>query len=113
MDIVDKLLMTYDYGCTQQFEPELVSAEPMLRGKGTSYPKIIAAEGRGIVDDMPAFELMELIKETDETGSSGFVYEKNHYCEWDYRDYDMNYDNALLKGEIDVMISNFFGEDDE
>ena len=39
MVIGDKLLMTYDYGCDQQFELELVSAEPMLRGKGTSYPK--------------------------------------------------------------------------
>lgn len=113
MEIGDKLLMTYDYGCNQQFELELVSAEPMLRGKGTSYPKIIAGECRGIVDDIPAFELMELIKKTDETGSSGFVYEKNRFREWDYRDYDMDCDNALLKGEIDVMMSNYFGEDDE
>lgn len=97
MVIGDKLLMTYDYGCDQQFELELVSAEPMLRGKGTSYPKIIAGEGRGIVEDIP---------------SSGFVYEKHSFREWDYRDYNMDSDNALLKGEIFVMECNFFGDDE-
>ncbi len=112
MVIGDKLLMTYDYSCDQQFELELVSAEPMLHGKGTSYPKIIAGEGRGIVEDIPSFELMEFIKKTDETGSSGFVYEKHSFREWDYRDYNMDSDNALLKGEIFVMECNFFGDDE-
>ena len=55
MNIGDKILMTYDYGCDQQFELELVSAEPILHGKGTSYPKIIDGEGKGIVDDIPSF----------------------------------------------------------
>lgn len=36
MDIGDKLLMTYDYGCDQQSELEFVSVESMLRVKGTS-----------------------------------------------------------------------------
>lgn len=112
MEIGDKLLMTYDYGCDRQFEPELVSVEPMLRGKGTSYPKIIAGEGSGIVDDIPSFELMELIKRTDETGSSGFVYKKHSFLEWDYRDYNIDSDNALLKDEIYVMECNFFADDE-
>lgn len=55
---------------------------------------------------------MELIKKTDETGSSGFVYEKHSFREWDYRDYNMDSDNALLKGEIFVMECNFFGDDE-
>lgn len=55
---------------------------------------------------------MELIKRTDETGSSGFVYEKNRFREWDYRDYDIDCDNALLKGEIYVVECNYFGDDE-
>lgn len=111
MVIGDKLLMTYDYGCDQQFELELVSAEPMLRGKGTSYPKNHRRRGQRNSRGYPV-ELMELIKKTDETGSSGFVYEKHSFREWDYRDYNMDSDNTLLKGEIFVMECNFFGDDE-
>lgn len=84
----------------------------MLRVKGTSYPKIIDGEGKGIVDDIPSFDLMELIKRTDETGSSGFVYEKNRFREWEYRDYNMDCDNALLKREIYIIECNSFGDDE-
>lgn len=52
------------------------------------------------------------IEEPNETGSNGFVYEKNFSREWDYRDYDMDCDNALLKGEIYVIECNFFKDDE-
>lgn len=98
----DKLTMLYDFGCDQEFEIEIKSIEPMPKGAGRSYPKIIAGEGKGILDDVPAFETLEIINDTDKNGSSVYTYLNKYEDEviWDYRDYDLKTDNLLLKGEI-------------
>lgn len=77
----------------------------MLRGKGTSYPKVVDGAGRGIIDDMHVDELMEIIKATDKNGKSDFKVRvsDNHEITWDYRDYDIKYDNAFLKVEISAI----------
>ncbi len=97
--------MIYDFGCEQVFDIEFIGAVDMLRGKGTSYPKVIDGAGRGIIDDIHVDELMKIIDATDKNGKSDFrvwVSEK-HEIIWDYRDYNIKYDNALLKGKISLI----------
>ena len=97
--------MVYDFGCEQIFDIEFIGAVDMLRGKGTSYPKVVDGAGRGIIDDMHVDELMEIIKATDKNGKSDFKVRvsDNHEITWDYRDYDIKYDNAFLKVEISAI----------
>ena len=105
LKIGDKLTMIYDFGCDQEFEIEVTDIQPMGRGQGRAYPKIIAGEGRGIIDDMSADDLAELIQQIDKTGSSGIQYAGDGIIfdkmpDWDYRNYSIEYDNCLLKGII-------------
>ena len=105
LKIGDKLTMIYDFGCNQEFEIEVTDIQPMGRGQGRAYPKIIAGEGRGIIDDMSADDLAELIQQIDKIGSSGIQYAGDgiifdNMPDWDYRNYSLEYDNCLLKGII-------------
>lgn len=105
LKIGDKLTMIYDFGCDQEFEIEVTDIQPMGKGQGRAYPKIIAGEGRGIIDDMSADDLAELIQQIDKTGSSGIQYAGDgiifdNMPNWDYRNYSLEYDNCLLKGII-------------
>ncbi len=104
LKIGDVIEMTYDLGCMQEFNIELTEISDMPRGHGRSYPKIIDGAGRGIVDDMTAFDLLEAIMKTDENGHSEIYYSSSGFDdvpEWDYRNYSVDLDNVLLKGTID------------
>lgn len=104
LNVGDTIQMTYDLGCCQVFNIELLEINDMLRGHRTAYPKILDGAGRGIVDDMPAFELLEAIRKTDENGHSEIYYSSScsdNAPEWDYRNYRVDWDNTLLKGIID------------
>lgn len=105
LQIGDKMTMIYDFGCDQEFEIEVTDIQPMGRGQGRAYPKIVAGEGRGIIDDMSADDLADLIHQIDKTGSSGIQYAGDgiifdNMPDWDYRNYSIEYDNCLLKGTI-------------
>lgn len=101
LEIADKIHMIYDFGEEQEFEITLLSDEEMPKGSGRAYPRISDGAGRGIIDDMPADELLKLIKKIDETGNSDFIYAyKGEHLPWDYRNYRIDIDNCLLKGEI-------------
>lgn len=102
LKIGDKLEMVYDFGCDQVFNIEVINISEMPRCSGRAYPKIIAGEGKGILDDTPAYETLELIEKIDKTGRSDVTYLCQDEREriWDYRDYDIVSDNALLKGQI-------------
>lgn len=105
----NKLQMIYDFGCDQTFDIEVTNVEPMPRGAGRAYPKILAGEGRGILDDIPACETLKIIKKTDKKGKSDYTYMSGGYHEmiWDYRDYKLGCDNALLKGEIEQIAEGY------
>lgn len=113
LSIGDELMMEYDFGCSQEFEIEVTGIEPMGRGQGRAYPKIIAGEGRGIIDDVPADELLDIIRQIDTTGSSDIRYSGDAVSfvddlpTWDYRNYDIKIDNALLKGRIDIITDGY------
>lgn len=70
LEIGDKIHMIYDFGEEQEFEITLISDEEMPKGSGRAYPRISDGAGRGIIDDMPADELLKLIKKIDETALS-------------------------------------------
>ena len=104
LNVGDTIEMTYDLGCCQVFDIELMEIADMPRGHGTAYPKILDGAGRGIVDDMSASELLEAIRKTNEDGHSEIYYSSDGFDdvpEWDYRNYRVDWDNALLKGIID------------
>lgn len=113
LKIGEKLMMDYDFGCTQEFEIEVTDIEPMGRGQGRAFPIIIAGEGRGIIDDMSADELIDVIHRIDETGSCDIRYSGDVVSfvddlpTWDYRKYDIKIDNALLKGRIDIITDGY------
>lgn len=112
MRIGDVIEMTYDLGCDQVFEITLLEKSDMPKGRGRSYPKILDGAGRGIVDDMPASELLEAIERIDTSGHSGIYYSSvgdSAAPEWDYRKYNLNTDNVLLKGTI-YQIRDGYGE---
>ena len=101
LEIGDKIHMIYDFGEEQEFEITLLSDEEMPKGSGRAYPKVSDGAGRGIIDDMSAEDLLDLIKKIDKTGKSDFIYaHRGERAPWDYRDYRIDIDNALLKGEI-------------
>lgn len=102
------LEMKYDFGCDQIFRIEFLDAQPMARGAGRAYPKVVAGEGRGIVDDVPSFVLLDIIKEIDKTGTSTFYYSaQNPRFPWDYREYSIKIDNALLKGDAEAIADGY------
>lgn len=102
LQIGAQLEMTYDFGCEQIFDIELTGVQEMPKGRWRSYPRIAAGEGRGIIDDLPADELLKMIREIDRTGVSRFKYmtASQEMIPWDYREYDLEMDNALLKDGV-------------
>ncbi|MBE6700407.1 MAG: plasmid pRiA4b ORF-3 family protein [Ruminococcaceae bacterium] len=102
LKVDDKLGMLYDFGCEQCFDIEIVDIQPMPKGSGRAYPKITDGEGKGILDDTTADETLETIKETDKKGKSTHTYLTRYEdeCLWDYRDFDLKYENIMLKGVI-------------
>ena len=113
LKIGDKLIMEYDFGCSQNFEIKVTDIELMGRGQGRAYPKILAGEGRGIIEDVPVDELMDIIHQIDKTGSCDIRYVGDAVSfvddlpTWDYRKYDIKIDNALLKGRIDIIADGY------
>lgn len=101
LEIGDKIHMIYDFGEEQEFEITLLSDEEMPKGSGRAYPKVSDGAGRGIIDDMSAEDLLDLIKKIDKTGKSDFIYaHRGERAPWDYRNYQIDIDNCLLKGRI-------------
>lgn len=105
LTIGEHIQMIYDFGCEQMFDIELVDISEMPRGAGRSYPRVIDGAGKGIIDDMPAYELCEIIKQTDKNGESDYKIQNDFgdMIPWDYRDYDIDFDNCLLKSEITMI----------
>lgn len=104
MGIGDVIEMIYDWGCHQKFKIVLLKIDDMPKGRGRAYPKILDGAGRGIVDDMSAYELLDAIREIDAGGHSGIQYSSDddeNVPEWDYRNYSLDSDNCLLRGTID------------
>lgn len=101
----DVMEMEYDYGAGWEFTIELLSITEMKKGSGNHYPYVTAGQGKGIIENIPPFELAGIIEETDKTGILPQVCDNflDEEIEWDYRDFDIKICNALLKGEIEQI----------
>ena len=70
------------------------------------YPYITDGAGWGIIEDTCPSELIDYIKQIDKTGVlPKFEPHSMPFCtaEWDYRRFDIETINALLKGEIQQL----------
>ena len=100
----DRIRMEYDFGTTQTFWLELVEIADMKRGCGRRYPYILDGAGRGIIDDMSCEELSELVAQIDRNGNADDpIYYQERMMPWDYRWFDLDCMNSLLKGEIELI----------
>lgn len=108
LSVGDKLEMLYDFGCEQRFDMEVTDITPMPRGAGRAYPKILSGEGRGIIDDMSAEDLCRIIQDIDQYGGSTVYYAaKRPAIPWDYRKYDIQLDNDLLKTYMQFIAEGY------
>ena len=101
----DVLEMEYDYGAGWEFTIELLSITQMKKGSGKHYPYVTSGQGKGIIEDIPPFELAEIIEATDKTGILPQVCDNflDEEIEWYYRKFDLEYCNVFLKGEIEQI----------
>ena len=100
----DRIRMGYDFGTTQTFWLELVEIADMKRGWGRRYPYVLDGAGRGIIDDMSCEELSELVAQIDRNGNTDDpIYYQERMMPWDYRWFDLDCMNSLLKGEIELI----------
>ncbi len=100
-----QLIMNYDFGSTNTFIITFIGARDLEKGNGTHYPYVIDGQGRGILDDVSSYELQDIVKETDKIGKSKFYYTSGYEREilYDYRNYDIEIDNTLLKGRVKLI----------
>lgn len=112
LTVGDKMTIEYDYGAGWCFEIELVSVAEMSRGAGKRYPRVTAGEGRGIIEDSSPGELEDYIEKTDKTGNLPIVYSpyEDKEEEWDYRKFDLDLTNLLLKYGIASIKEAYEGE---
>ena len=100
----DRIRMEYDFGTTQTFWLELVEIADMKRGWGRRYPYVLDGAGLGIIDDMSFEELSELVVQIDRDGKTDEpIYYQERMMPWDYRWFDLDCMNSLLKGEIELI----------
>ena len=100
----DRIRVEYDFGTTQTFWLELVEIADMKRGWGRRYPYVLDGAGRGIIDDMSCEELSELVAQIDRNGNTDNpIYYQERMMPWDYRWFDLDCMNSLLKGEIELI----------
>ena len=109
----DCLRMIYDFGLDQVFHLVLVSEETMPRGQGRRYPHLVDGAGRGILDDVPTEMLKMLIEQIDRSGRTEQpVYYGDDEKPWDYRTFNLEHEDRMLKAKI-RWIAEGFEEDSE
>ncbi len=98
----NKMVMEYDFGSTTNFIITLVDTRDLERYKANHYPYVIDGAGRGMLDDISQDDLKDIVDDIDKKGYSDYDFTPGYErsIKYDYRDYNMKLDNALLKGEI-------------
>lgn len=111
----DMLKMTYDYGSTNTFNIKVLDIQELEKVKSQDYPKIVAGEGLGMLDDIADFELKEIVEDTDKKGESKHYftpgYELDKY--YDYREFDLEANNLELKKRIEKIKAGYEMEEEE
>lgn len=98
----DTMEMEYDYGSTTTFKITYLGSTDLERGNGSHYPYVIDGAGRGMLDDMCDFELKEIVEDIDKKGYSEHYFTPRYErtIKYDYRNFNIKNNNALLKGLI-------------
>lgn len=98
----DTLVMEYDYGSTTTFYITYLGSRELNIHDNYKYPLIVDGKGQGMLDDMSDFELKEIVDDTDKLGYSDYYFTPGYErdIKYDYREYDINHDNEILKGRI-------------
>lgn len=111
LEIGSVMEMVYDYGCEQEFVITLKEISDMEKGTSLKYPRIIAGQGKGILDNMFSDEFGEVIKQIDENNKSEQMYlsPTGEYELWDYRDFNIDEMNRTLKSDIEAIQNGFEG----
>lgn len=98
----DTMEMEYDNGSPTTFKITHLGSRDLERGNGNHYPYIIDGAGHGMLDDITQEKLKDIIDDTDKKGYSKYDftpgYQRNR--KYDYREYNIELDNRLLKGLI-------------
>ena len=98
----DTLEMEYDYGSTTTFHIIFLGSKRINMFDVVMYPFVSKGEGLSMLDDMSDFDLKKIVEETDKLGYSEYYFTPGYEKEdiYDYRNYDIDSDNELLKGRI-------------
>ena len=98
----DKLIMTYDIGTPTTFIITFLKTRNMEKGHGTHYPYVIDGAGKGMLDDISGYELKEIVDNIYKKGFSDYDFTPGYErtIKYDYRNYDKEADNILLKGLV-------------
>ena len=98
----NKMIMEYDFGSTTTFIITYLESRNMEKYNGNHYPYIVDGAGRGMIDDMCDFELKEVVEDIDKKGYSEHYFTPGYErkIKYDYRYFNIENNNALLKGEI-------------
>ena len=98
----DTMEMEYDYGSTTTFKITYLGSTDLERGNGSHYPYVIDGAGRGMLDDMCDFELKKIVEDIDKKGYSEHYFTPGYErtIKYDYRNFNIKNNNALLKGLI-------------
>lgn len=110
----DVLTMEYDYGADWIFYIKLESISKMQARTGTHYPYVTDGKGRGIIENIFKSDLEDIIEKTDKSGKGIKIpsgYGEREYV-WDYRYFNLENVNALLKGEISLIQSRYECDDE-
>lgn len=91
-----QIIMKYDFGSITTFIIKFINDKEKIYGQEFI---ITEGKGNGMLDDVADFELLDIVKDTDNLGYSNHWYSngyENLYT-YDYRNYNLEEDNVISK----------------
>lgn len=100
---IKEMVMCYDSGSSTYFSITYIGSKPLEMGSGKKYPCVVSGAGKGMMDDISSEELQDIVDEIDKGGEFYYTagYERDY--PYDYREYDLDGDNASLKERIEKI----------
>jgi len=103
LKVGDKLQMTYDFGCDQEFEIEVLKVSKKSNCIKSDYPQIIEGFGKGIVEDIHVSELEEIVNKKETVTCLNI----EGYEEYEFENYDIDEDNLFLAERLYKAITAY------
>lgn len=99
-----KLYMEYDMDNLVKFNITYLGSRKLENGRSRKYPFIADGQGQGMIEDVGIEKLKEIVYNTDRDGISDYMYTSTYnlgiQSVYDYREYDIDNDNILLKTKV-------------